>query len=64
MKLFCSGALFGLLFSTIAIWFLKLSPWAFLPDLRLGVFILGGGILGGLINHLLWIGRNEHVSTE
>ena len=62
MKLFLSGACFGLLFSTIAIWFLKLSPWAILPDLRLEVFIIGGGLLGGLIHQL--IGSSEHVSTQ
>lgn len=62
MKLFLSGACFGLLFSAIAIWFLKLSPWAILPELRLEVFILGGGLLGGFIHQL--IGSGEHVSTE
>lgn len=62
MKQFFSGALFGLLFSAIAIWFLKLSPWAILPDLRLEVFIVGGGLLGGFIHQL--IGISDHVSTE
>ena len=62
MKVFCSGAFFGLFFSSIAIWFLKLSPWAILPELRLEVFILGGGLMGGLIHHL--IGSYQDVSTE
>lgn len=53
MKLFCAGALFGLLFSMIAIWFLKFSPWALLPDLRPSVFVIGGTVMGGLIHHLM-----------
>jgi len=62
MKVFCSGALFGLLFSSIAIWFLKVSPWAIMPELRWGVFVIGGTILGGLLHHL--IGSYQDVSTE
>lgn len=62
MKTFGSGALFGLLFSTIAIWFLKLSPWAMLPELRWDVFVIGGGILGGLVHQL--IGSYQDVSSE
>ncbi|MCE9624755.1 MAG: hypothetical protein K8R69_04760 [Deltaproteobacteria bacterium] len=62
MKVFCSGAFFGLIFCSIAIWFLKLSPWAMMPDLRPSVFILGGGLMGGLIHQL--IGSDPNVSTE
>jgi len=62
MKLFLLGGLFGLLFSFVAIWFLKFSPWAMLPELRLDVFVLGGGLLGGFI-HLL-LGNYQDVSTE
>lgn len=62
MKVFCFGALFGLLFSSIAIWFLKVSPWAIMPELRWDVFVVGGTILGGLLHQL--IGSSQDVRTE
>jgi hypothetical protein len=59
MKTFLLGGLFGLLFSIIAIWFLKLSPWAPLPELKLKVFLIGGCLLGGCIN--LMMGNYENT---
>lgn len=61
MKSFFLGIFFGFLFSGLALWFVKVSPWAFLPAIRAEVFVVGGAVLGGLINLLL---GNRDVSTE
>ncbi len=53
MKQFFQGSLFGLLFSAAALWLLKFSPWAWLPELKASVFLIGGGLLGGFINLLI-----------
>jgi len=54
MKVFIQGAGFGLLFSTITILFLKLSPWTVFPQSTSAVlFVLGGGLMGGLFHLLL-----------
>jgi hypothetical protein len=62
MKIFLQGGLFGLLFSSIAVWFLKFSRWAIFPEISVAVFILGGALFGGLF-HLL-MGNVQDVSSE
>ncbi|MGH7828585.1 MAG: hypothetical protein ACREP8_00265 [Candidatus Binatia bacterium] len=62
MRDFLSGGLFGLLFSALALWLIKFSKWAFLPEVSAMVFILGGALLGGLI-HLL-LGGKSHVTAD
>lgn len=61
MKEFFLGALFGLLFSIVALVVIKTSSVAFMPQIKGGVFLVGAGLMGGLINLLL--GKKD-VSTQ
>lgn len=62
MKTFLLGFFFGMVFSAVALWVVKSSPWAFLPLVKTEVFVLGGSLMGGLFNLLL--GSRHYVSSE
>lgn len=62
MKAFFQGAGFGLLFSIITIFFLRLSPFTDFSNISVVVFIAGGGLMGGLF-HLL-LGSVFDVSSD
>lgn len=61
MKVFFQGSLSGFVFSLLALWALKYSPWAPMPGLNLAIFLIGGFLLGGFIN--LLVGNYQNATN-